>query len=155
MHGAGRALLRGALGGLIGTVAMSLPILAARRVGLMGEAPPRRIAGRLLSAVGVRRREEETEIAAATLLHLGFGTGAGALFGVLARYVRLPIAVPVRGVGYALGVWFASYQGWIPALSLLPPASRDRPDRRVVLVAAHVVYGAVLGACMARGDGEG
>jgi hypothetical protein len=125
-----RALLRGALGGLLGTVAMTLPILAARRVGLMGEAPPRRITSQLLSTVGIRRRDKETEVAATTLLHLGFGAAAGALFGALRQRLQLPVAAPVQGVAYALGIWFSSYQGWIPAFSLLPRPAAIGPTVR-------------------------
>ena len=50
------------------------------------------------------------------------------------------------GVVYGLGVWAVSYKGWIPALGILPPPERDQPGRPVIMVAAHVVYGLVLGA---------
>ena len=50
------------------------------------------------------------------------------------------------GAVYGLGVWAVSYKGWIPALGILPPPERDRPGRPVIMVAAHVVYGLVLGA---------
>jgi hypothetical protein len=49
-----------------------------------------------------------------------------------------------------LAVWAVSYQGWIPALGILPKASEDRPARPAVMVTAHVVYGAVLGALEER-----
>ena len=49
-----------------------------------------------------------------------------------------------------LSVWAVSYQGWVPALGILPKASEDRPARPAVMVAAHVVYGAVLGALEQR-----
>ena len=39
-----------------------------------------------------------------------------------------------------------SYSGWLPALHLMPPPEQDRPGRQPSMVAAHVVYGAVLGA---------
>jgi hypothetical protein len=50
----------------------------------------------------------------------------------------------------ALSVWALSYQGWVPALGILPPASRDQPGRQWTMVAAHVVYGVVLGAMERR-----
>jgi hypothetical protein len=43
-----------------------------------------------------------------------------------------------------------SYQGWIPALGIMPPASEDRPDRPRVMLLAHLVYGAILGNIVAR-----
>jgi hypothetical protein len=38
-----------------------------------------------------------------------------------------------------------SYEGWVPAAGIMPPAHRDRPSRSATMVVAHAVYGAVLG----------
>jgi hypothetical protein len=149
--GTAAGVASGAFGGVVGTAIMSLPILAARRAGLMGEAPPRRIARAMLPR-GKARRDDRTQAIATVILHFGFGAGLGALFGVLRRRLRLPVPAPVQGVAYALLVWLTSYQGWIPALGLLPPASRDRPDRPAVMILAHVIYGAILGAVAGRGE---
>ena len=46
---------------------------------------------------------------------------------------------------YATGIWLVSYQGWVPALGIMAPASRDRRGRVVTMLAAHWVYGAALG----------
>jgi len=43
-----------------------------------------------------------------------------------------------------------SYMGWVPAVGLMPVATRDEPRRPVVMVLAHGVYGAVLGALVGR-----
>jgi hypothetical protein len=43
-----------------------------------------------------------------------------------------------------------SYEAWVPMLGALPPLHRQRPRRRQPLLAAHVVYGAVLGAITGR-----
>jgi hypothetical protein len=64
----------------------------------------------------------------------------------------VPRSTATRGVAFALGVWAASYAGWIPALGLLPPPGRDNPRRAWTTATAHVVYGAVLGAGLARWD---
>ncbi|MCA1665862.1 MAG: DUF1440 domain-containing protein, partial [Thermomicrobia bacterium] len=72
------------------------------------------------------------------------------LFGVLHR--RLPFRVPAALHGMVFGslVWVTSYQGWIPALGIMPPASDDRPDRPRVMFLAHLLYGALLGTVVAR-----
>ncbi|MEV4073250.1 DUF6789 family protein [Nonomuraea fuscirosea] len=134
-----RDLLKGAVGGLAATAAMSGVMLAGSRLGLMPDQPPKRIARALLP--GHRHRPKPGEGVAGALAHFGFGIAAGSLYGLLARGRRTPA---VAGVGYALAIWASSYQGWIPRLDILPPASTDRPGRQAVMVAGHVVYGTVL-----------
>ncbi|MDQ2785815.1 MAG: DUF1440 domain-containing protein [Chloroflexota bacterium] len=147
-----KAIVDGAFGGTVGTVAMSACMLAAGKAGLIGEHPPDTIAGATLDAVGVRQQDEGVQDTLAILLHFGFGISCGALFGVLHR--RLPFRVPaaLHGMVFAAIIWATSYQGWIPALGIMPPASKDRPDRPRVMLLAHLVYGALLGATVARRD---
>jgi len=145
-----KAICDGGLGGAVGTVGMSAFMLAAGKAGLMGEHPPDTIAGATLDAVGIHTRDEEDQNALAILLHFGFGIGSGVLFGVLHR--RLPFRVPatLHGMVFASIIWATSYQGWIPALGIMPPASEDRPDRPRVMYLAHLIYGALLGVVVAR-----
>ncbi len=145
-----KAVLDGALGGVVGTAGMSVFMLAAGKAGLMGEQPPDKIAGAALDAVGVHEPDEKTQDAMATVLHFGFGIGCGTLFGVLHR--RLPFRVPaaLHGVVFALLIWATSYQGWIPGLNIMPPASEDRSDRPRIMLLVHLVYGALLGTVVAR-----
>ncbi len=145
-----QAILDGALGGAIGTAGMSALMLAAGKAGLMGEQPPDKIAGAALDALGIHEPDKRAQAVMASLLHFGFGTGSGILFGVLHR--RLPFRVPgaLHGMLFACVLWAASYQGWIPGLNIMPPASEDRPDRRRVILLAHLVYGAILGTIVAR-----
>jgi hypothetical protein len=109
-----RAILDGALGGVVGTAGMSAFMLAAGKAGLMGEHPPDTIAGAALDAVGIRQQDEEAQNALAILLHFGFGISCGMLFGVLHR--RLPLRLPaaLHGMIFAAIIWVTSYQGWIP-----------------------------------------
>jgi hypothetical protein len=145
-----KAILDGVLGGAVGTAGMSAVMLAAGKAGLIGEQPPDKIAGAALDAAGVHARDEEEQDAAATLLHFSFGIGCGALFGLLHR--RLPFRLPgaLHGMLFAVIIWAISYQGWIPALGIMPPASKDYPDRSRVMFVAHLVYGALLGAIVER-----
>ena len=145
-----KAIFDGALGGAVGTAGMSAFMLAAGKAGLMGEHPPDTIAGAALDVVGIHAPDEEAQDALAVLLHLGIGIGCGMLFGVVHR--RLPFRVPAALHGMVVGslIWVTSYQGWIPALGIMPPASEDRPDRPRVMLLAHLIYGALLGTIVAR-----
>ncbi|WP_380167615.1 DUF6789 family protein [Jannaschia sp. R86511] len=146
---AGAALGAGA------TVPMSVLMLTAQRAGLLGTQPPRRVTDAALAGVdrttsGTVDPPEPTRRVLTTLTHLGFGAAAGVPFALLHR--RLPARVPSEAVGaaYAVGVWASAYLGWVPALGIMPRADRDRPDRPVSMVAAHLVYGAALGAGLRR-----
>ena len=144
------ALVDGGIGGGVATMVMSLVMQGARRAGLVGELPPARMAAALLDAVGVRARPRWTRDALAVVLHLGFGVAAGALFALLRGRLRLPVPLALQGIAYGVVVWLVSYMGWVPAVGLMPAATRDEPRRPVVMVLAHRVYGAALGALVAR-----
>ena len=186
-------VVRGAGAGAVATVAMSAVMLAAGRLGMVGRQPPEAIVRRAGQLGGAEPRGRAAGVLA-SLAHLGFGAGTGAAYALLP-----PTARPVlRAVGVSLGVYAASYAGWVPgggggggpppaappppprgggrrpggggpavappppraaaappAAPPPPPPPRDRTDRQAVMAAAHVVYGAVLGALDARGRGRG
>jgi hypothetical protein len=145
------AALVGAGAGLAATAAMSALMLAAQRAGVMGRLPPHRIAD-----VSVERSPADDAVgregrgALGWLLHFAFGAAAGGLYAVLHRRVDPPTPDPLDGVGFGLAVWTVSYMGWVPALGFLPPATEDRPGRPPAMIAAHVVFGAVLAAIVAQ-----
>jgi hypothetical protein len=109
--------------------------------GRYGEQPPKRVVRLMASRARLPapRHGAGTTLASA-VAHLGFGAASGALYAAAVPRSSIP-----RGVVFALGVWAASYAGWIPALGLLPPPNRDNPRRAWTMVTAHVVYGAILG----------
>jgi uncharacterized membrane protein YagU involved in acid resistance len=142
--------MRGILGGFAATTAMSIPMLAAQRLGWMATQPPERITATALKATSVNAATEGTHDLVAVAAHYGFGIGCGALFGMLHDRWRPPGPAILHGVAFGLCVWALSYLGWIPSLRILPPAHRDRPGRRRTMVVSHVVYGVVLGATASR-----
>lgn len=131
---------RGAAAGAGATVAMSALMLAAGRLGLLGRQPPQAIAEQAVEEVTGEPVPAPVGRALGVVTHLAFGAGAGAGYALLPRW----FPPPIRGCGWALGIYFAAYQGWVPALGALPPAERDRRDRVAVMVLAHLVYGLVL-----------
>ena len=138
-----RGAVRGAAAGVVATGAMSALMLALREQ--VGEQPPDAIVKHAARGVGMTPTEREAD-AMAVVVHVGFGATIGAAYALLPR-VGSPAA---RGLVTAMTVYAASYQGWIPALGILPRATQDRPGRPAVMVAAHVVYGTVLGAVEER-----
>ena len=152
----------GALAGLAATVPMTAVMKLAQRALPAGERhplPPRRVTMRALRKVGVWPHVHlgETDRRGLTLAaHYGYGTAAGTVFGFLAPR-NVPDAV-AAGVGFGLLVWAGSYLGLLPALDLHPPVTRETPRRNAMMIAAHVVWGAVLGAgahLLERGGGRG
>jgi hypothetical protein len=128
-------VLGGAVAGLVATAAMSAHMLGEPSRREIGTPPPRRIADALLP-----REEEPTRRAAAVLLHLAIGAGAGSVYAARRRRHGA-----VGGAAFGLVVWAFGYQLAVPLLGVLPPAHRDESERRRALMRAHLIYGAVLG----------
>ncbi|MFF4415821.1 DUF6789 family protein [Streptosporangium sp. NPDC001559] len=141
----GRGLLEGGVGGALATAAMSAVMLAGSRAGLMADQPPKHIVRAALPGHPHRRKPGEGVLGA--LAHFGFGMTAGTLFRLVSRGHRTPVPV---GIGYGLAIWLASYQGWVPGVTALPPISADRPGRPAVMAVGHVVYGITLAAVLNR-----
>ena len=106
-----KRVLRGAVAGTFATAFMSMVMLGAKQLGLMGGMPPEKIAARLLNRAGVRRSAGQQD-AVATVLHFGFGAAAGAGFG-LAAPRRATIRV-LAGMAYGAAIWGVSYLGGFP-----------------------------------------
>lgn len=147
-----KAVLDGSVGGVIGTALMSATMMAGKRLGLLGEHPPELLAAAMLRGSRVPTMKGQTQDALAVAAHFAFGIGAGALFAVLHRRLRLPIHAAIHGALYGTGVWAVSYIGWIPALGIMPSADHDRPGRPLVMVLAHWIFGGVLGSWVGRSD---
>lgn len=141
-----RSAVQGAAAGLAATAAMSAVMAAAREEGRVGRLPPKLLTRRFLPG-GREYTPRPGENLATAVAHGGFGTAAGAVFGVLTggRPPRVR-----TGLAYGLGVWLASYEGWVPWVTVQPPAHRDAPARAAVMAAAHLVYGCALAAVLRR-----
>jgi hypothetical protein len=129
--------------GGIATGAMSAVMLAGDRAGLMGQQPPAAITNSALRRAGVDRPSAPAAVIA-PLAHLGFGAMGGLIYGRARRLVP-GVSGWILGVLFGLMIWVVNYKGWIPASGILPPPEDDRPGRPAVMVAAHLVYGFVLG----------
>lgn len=128
-------LVRGAAAGLLATGAMSLLMLAEKRLGLLGEPPPRRLTRKLLGLP-----PSDTLDVAAIVAHWGFGAAMGSTFALLPSQAR----APGGGALFGLAVWAANYAGWLPATGLMPWPSKDRPGRPASMALSHLAYGGAL-----------
>jgi hypothetical protein len=128
----------GAVAGIAATATMTGVLASAR--WLVGEPPPRKLTRRVLGRLGIHLRRGAQLDAASALAHVAYGTGMGALYGMLPRRA----GSLAGGALFGLGLWAVSYMGWIPKLGLMRHPSRDRPGRPTAMVLAHLVYGTTL-----------
>lgn len=132
--------LRGAAAGLLATVPMTVAMVIAHRLLPAHQRYP--LPPRLITERWLDRDHSEPAIRAWTLLnHFGFGAVAGSLYSGLGLDKRHPV---ITGPAFGVAVWAVSYLGWVPALRLMPPATRQPAERNAMMVAAHLVWGAAL-----------
>ena len=143
----GRRLMAGAAAGLAATVPMTAAMQLMHRQLPAAERyplPPRRITMRAADKAGVKAHLDEPERLGLTMAaHFGYGTGIGALFGLIAP--RRPAEAAAAGAGFGLLVWTVSYLGLMPALGLHPSATKEPAGRNGLMIAAHLVWGATAG----------
>lgn len=140
----------GAAAGVAATLPMSAFMSAAHRrlpASQKDPLPPAKITRRLEEVAGVDDAvPAEAQKPLTFVNHFGYGGLVGALYGVGAA--RAPAGV-ATGVAFGLLVWAGSYLGWLPALKLHRSALSEPAPRNALMIAAHVVYGAALGAGVA------
>ena len=145
-------ILAGTLAGLGATVPMTAAMIAMHRALPARERyplPPRKVTMNFARALGLRKKLDEPERKAATLAaHFGYGATMGGIFALLAPRTPGP-AVP-KGIVWGLIVWGTSYLGLLPAMDLHESATRHPRERNILMVIAHVVWGASLGLLLSR-----
>jgi uncharacterized membrane protein YagU involved in acid resistance len=143
--------LIGAVAGLAATVPMTVMMEIMHRNLPYEEQyplPPRTITMKAADAVDLKEKMGETERTTATLVsHFAYGAAMGALYAPLRRKIRLA-PPPLAGACYGLAVWAGSYLGLLPALGVLRPATEHPARRTALMIAAHLVWGAALGAVL-------
>lgn len=99
--------------------------------------PPREIINELLDA------PPQVQKQAAIVGHFGYGAAGGVLYCSIQQ--RLPGPPALRGMLFGMGVWSASYLGWLPAAGILRPATQHPGKRTALMIASHLIWGASLG----------
>jgi len=141
----GSRLLIGAIAGFAGTLAMTASMRRMHEKLPPKERyplTPREIIDSSAAKVDVPIQGEAAKDAT-TAAHFAYGAASGALLG--AANVTMG---PVSGAAGGLGIWLGSYMGWVPAARILKPASDHPPRRNLLMLAAHVVWGAATAAAM-------
>lgn len=147
-------MLAGSLSGFVATVPMSAFMVGSHALLRRGEQhplPPRHITKKIAQDTGALEHMSHKQLREVTWLnHFAYGASVGAIYGMLSPRVGAARAPLLSGMGYGLAVWAGSYLGWLPALKILPSATRESIGRNIVMIAAHLVWGAALGALCSR-----
>lgn len=115
--------------------------------------PPREIVEAMAVRSGVSRELSERDVQNLALAgHFCYGAATGALFGLLTP--RSPAHSVGAGALFGLGVWAASYLGWLPAAGLRQPVKYDPVARTSLMVGGHIVWGVTIGLISALGTGR-
>ena len=138
--------IAGAASGLIATIPMTAAMLIIQRLlprRQQTKLEPRKISDALLKRADLDddlNGEQKRSIALAS--HFAYGTSVGMMYPAFEK--RMPVEESLRGPAFGLGVWAASYLGWLPAAGILPPPQRRPAGRNLLLIAAHLIWGAAL-----------
>lgn len=123
--------------GIFGAMAMSGLRTLAKELGLVGRTPPEAIAHEGIPDL-FRQIAPKHRGAAIELAHWGYGAAAGIVYAALPdRLTRTQLS----GTAYGLAIWITFEKAIAPMLGLTPPRTRVE---RLVFVADHLLYGAVL-----------
>jgi uncharacterized membrane protein YagU involved in acid resistance len=137
----------GTIAGLFATIPMTLSMLLLQRVLPQQQRyalPPERITNELARRVGVKKHlDKRQRLGAALVSHFGYGAIMGALYTLFAR--RIPLPSLLKGAVFGLVVWAGSYLGLLPALRLSQSAPREPSERNLMMIAVHLIWGAVTG----------
>lgn len=141
----GSRLLMGAIAGLAGTMAMTAAMRRLHRRLPSGERYP--LTPREIIDSGAASQELEPGPEAAKDItiaaHFAYGAAAGSLIG--AADPRLGLRT---GAAAGAAIWLASYMGWIPAVGILKPATAHPQRRNLLMIGAHLVWGAATALSM-------
>jgi hypothetical protein len=140
-------MVAGLIEGAIATAPHTVVMFAAQHAGLLGKLPPEKITDAMLDAADVDTTETTSDLVA-SIAHVGFGAGCGALYELIAPDTSVARGAAL-GVAFATAVWVASYQGLVPAAGIMPPISRDARGRVATMLGAHLAFGAALGTLVA------
>ncbi len=141
--------LAGAVAGCVATAPMTLAMVKMHQQLPAHEQyplPPREIIEEVTEKVNLNDDLNEKEKFSLTMLsHFGYGAATGAIYNLGLEKMDIQPSV-ANGVVYGLGVWSLSYLGLLPATNILSSATHHPARRNALMIAAHVVFGATLGA---------
>ena len=148
-------LIKGAVAGFLATIPMTLAMKAMHAQLPREERyplPPRLIVENTAEKLEFGRDlREDDKFALTVASHFAYGSATGAIYGAGIELQGFEPSV-ASGVAYGLGVWTVSYLGLLPGLGILTSATAHSTRRNALMIGAHVVWGAALGAAVRRLD---
>jgi hypothetical protein len=148
-----RRILAGAVAGIIATGPQSAVVWGGRAAGIYQRRPPPEVVAEGPTNAAVEAGVLPSQLWRPAMLaeHIGYGAAGGICFSIVSRIVR---PAPIAGLVTGLVIWKASYDGWIPALRVMPPPEEDEAGRQITMVVAHIAYGLSLAAAFSRLKGK-
>lgn len=136
-------MLDGKIAGSIAGAVATVPMTAVMRAFEHQQDLPPRVIAENAAGGAMEGLSEDTRDKLSMTAHFGFGAAAGAGFGAVAGQTGLPAVA--EGALYGVALWGASYLGVMPAAGLYKPATEDKGSRTLMMIGAHLVWGAALG----------
>lgn len=141
------AVIRGGLAGLAGTAVMTLmmrkiaPAVVPDEMRPDGFAPAKVVTWAEAESGHPHALTESQEMKAAMVAHFAYGSGSGAVYGLLRS--ELPdLPAPLLGAMFGIGLWAIGFEGWMPALGVQERTTEKPPEKWPMPIMGHVVYGA-------------
>lgn len=139
---AGR-LIRGALAGFVATLPMTAAMHRLHR-RLPEEhrypLPPREIIGSIAPELPRNPASDASLVA-----HFAYGALCGAAIAAIDRKPG-----QASGMAAGVGIWLASYLGWIPRARILKPATEHPGLRNATMILSHMVWGSAYSLAQAE-----
>lgn len=105
--------------------------------------PPAILTAQVTRILGIEKplqRKNRSDLSMAS--HYGYSIACGILYAALQKHVKA--STLVKGGAFGLGVWAASYMGWIPALGLRASAYQMPIRRNMMMIVSHLIWGVGL-----------
>ncbi len=140
------SMVRGALAGAAGTAVMTLMMRRAAPKMVPEEMrpdefPPKRVVEWAEEQAGEPHAlTESQEMKVAMGAHFAYGSGSGAVYGLLRSQLD-GLPAPLMGAMFGVGLWAFSFEGWMPALGVQEATTEKPPQKWPMPVMAHIVYG--------------
>jgi hypothetical protein len=135
----------GALGGVVATLVLSALREALTRVGLVFETAPMQVVDRMEEVGLVDDWSPGARRVLTVAAHFAYGTGTGAVFGILRREQGGPSEEAAVGSALGLLAWGAGWASWLPLAGVHRAPWAQRTPKVLLPVLDHAVFGAAWG----------
>jgi hypothetical protein len=134
----------GAVAGAAATILLQGVMKASAKAIPEGKPPMRKDPGEFMVEMTLPPGSPDAlQQAAAKSLQLGYGMTSGALYAAIRPRAASAL---LEGALLGIGVWAAGYLGWLPALELMPPVTKQKPKQVAAPIVHHVIFGIAAAA---------